>query len=203
MDYIKKYIGEQVEFKSRTWGKLTVEVASFTPASDGDLVIFIGKPFEEDTPLIRIHSECVFAEALDSDLCDCADQLKLALNRLVSEGNGILFYLRFDGRGAGLAAKLKATALEVRGIDTYESRLKIGVEPEGRNFFSIGQYLFNKGIKKVRLLTNNPLKGKGLEDAGIIVFYEPLLISEPSKNVRKLYKTKANKFHHFIPPKLV
>ncbi|MFA6925290.1 MAG: hypothetical protein WC223_13675 [Bacteroidales bacterium] len=202
MDYIKKYLGAKTDIESRTWGKLNIEVVSFTPASDGDLVVIIGNPYDEDIPLVRIHSECVFAQAFDSNLCDCADQLKLAMDRLVAEGNGILVYLRFDGRGAGLAAKVKATSLEVKGIDTYESRLEIGVKPEGRDFYSIGKYLSKKGLKKVRLLTNNPTKSEGIEKAGILVVNEPLLVSNPSINVRKLYETKAHKFHHNIPEDL-
>ena len=202
MDYLKKYLGEQTEIESRIWGKLKIEVASFTPATDGDLIVTIGEPYKEECPLIRIHSECVFAQAFDSNLCDCADQLRLAMDKLVAEGNSILVYLRFDGRGAGLAAKVKATALEVKGVDTYESRVAIGVEPEGRDFSAIGEYLVKKGIKKVRLLTNNPTKSQGLEKIGIIVYNEPLLVSSPSNNVRKLYETKANKFHHNIPNNL-
>jgi GTP cyclohydrolase II len=184
---------------SRTWGKLNFEVASFTPATDGDLVVTIGEPFTHPRPLVRIHSECVFAEAFDSDFCDCADQLKLALSLISSEGNGILFYLRFDGRGAGLAAKVKATALEMNGIDTFSSRQMIGVPPEGRSFQKIGVYLQNKNIDRVRLLTNNPDKGNDLIKCGIDVEYIPLLVCDPNKHIRDLYKTKKGKFNHIIP----
>lgn len=199
MDYVSKYLGVTTEFESRKWGKLTVEVASFTPAIDGDLVVLIGEPFLQKSPLVRIHSECVFAEAFDSNFCDCADQLHLAMDELVKEGNGILFYLRFDGRGAGLAAKVKATALEMKGIDTFDSRVQIGVKPEGRDFSSIGKYLKQKGITYVRLLTNNPTKGFGIESEGIKVDYIPLLVKNPNNNVRKLYDTKLHRFDHNIP----
>ena len=202
MDYISKYIGEKTELESKKWGKLLIEVASFTPAKDGDLIVLIGNPFNQKKPLIRIHSECVFAEVFESNFCDCGEQFELSMDELVKEGNGILFYLRFDGRGAGLAAKVKATALEMQGIDTYESRLQVGVKPEGRDFSSIGKYLKGNGIGAVRLLTNNPTKGKHLENEGISVSYIPLLVQEPNENVRKLYDTKLHRFHHCIPNEL-
>jgi GTP cyclohydrolase II len=203
MDYLTQFVGSKASINSRSWGKLIVESVSFTPASDGDLVVLLGSPFEQDCPLVRIHSECVFSEIFDSDFCDCGDQFRLAMNRLTREANGILFYLRFDGRGAGLAAKVKATALEMEGSDTYESRIRIGVSPEGRDFSSIGLYLQQRGIKKIRLLTNNPTKGMSLEKTGINVTYEPLLVTNPNDNVRKLYHTKATKFSHRIPDSLL
>ncbi len=203
MDYIKKYIGSSTDLNSRTWGKLHFEVASFTPASDGDLIVTIGSPSKSTNPLVRIHSECVFAEVFDSDFCDCADQLRIALKMITDEGCGILFYLRFDGRGAGLAAKVKATALEMEGIDTYESRKMVGVPPESRNFHEIGMYLKNNNFEKIRLLTNNPDKGIDLINCGIEVEYVPILVPNPNNNVRNLYKTKKAKFNHNIPKGLV
>jgi len=198
MQYLDKFLGSRATIHSRTWGELTLESASFTPASDGDLVVLIGNPFTQEIPLVRIHSECVFAEVFDSDLCDCADQFRLAMNRLIDNKHGLMFYLRFDGRGAGLAAKVKATALEVEGMDTYESRVQIGVPPEGRDFRNIGKYLRKHGVSKLKLLTNNPRKGVDLEQVGLAVEYEPLIVENPSENVRKLYRTKADKFNHKI-----
>ena len=199
MNYTKDFLGSQATINSRTWGELTFEAASFTDAIDGDLVVIVGKPFEQKTPLVRIHSECVFSEIFDSDLCDCGDQLQLAMKRLTVEQHGLLFYLRLDGRGAGLAAKVKATALEVKGIDTYDSRIEIGVSPKSRDFQKIGIFLIEHGIKTIKLLTNNPNKGRDIEKRGLEIIYEPLLINEPSENVKQLYHTKATKFNHFIP----
>ena len=203
MDYLNRFLGSRTVINSRTWGTLIVEAASFTPATDGDLVVFFGGPFTHDNPLVRIHSECVFSEVFDSDFCDCADQLKLALQRLKEEGEGILFYLRFDGRGAGLAAKVKATSLEMQGMDTYESRVKIGVPPEGRSFVKIGEYLREHGISRVRLLTNNPVKIADLEKAGVQVTPIQLYVPDPNEHVCNLYRTKVQKFNHKIPLKII
>jgi len=193
-----KYIGSQTTFNSKKWGELLVESASFTPASDGDLVVYVGKPLEEERPIVRIHSECVFAEVFSSDFCDCAEQLDMAMKILISAKNGILFYLRFDGRGSGLSAKVKATSLEMEGIDTFESRIKIEVPPEGRNFSNIALFLLEKGIKKITLLTNNPIKIGDLVNNGIDVEPRPLIINDPNRNIENLYHTKVNKFNHSI-----
>lgn len=194
----KKFIGERATFESRVWGEITVESAEFTDAIDGDLVLIKGDPFNAPSPLIRIHSECVFAEAFDSALCDCADQMHMALAQICAEKCGILFYLRIDGRGAGLSAKVKATSLEVAGADTHESRLAIGVPPESRDFQEIGKYLKEHGINKVRLLTNNPDKANALLSEGIEVEAFKIQVPSPSEKVASLYKTKAEKFGHKI-----
>lgn len=199
MNFVNGFLGERTPINSRTWGPMLVEAASFTAAVDGDLIVQFGEPAEHSETLVRIHSECVFAQALDSDLCDCADQLRLALDRLVANGHGLLFYLRLDGRGVGLAAKVKATALEVQGVDTHESRIRVGVSPEGRNFTSIGKYLSDRGIRNVRLLTNNPDKIEHLRHSGINVIREPLYVANANQHVRQLYKTKAERFNHILP----
>ncbi len=199
MDYLKRFIGTSTILHSKKWGSLTFEVASFSPAIDGDLVIHIGNPFEQKEPLVRIHSVCVFSEVFGSDMCDCGEQLHIAMDRLTSEGHGLLFYLRFEARGVGLAAKVKATSLEVAGVDTYNSRLDIGVSPEARDFTPIGKYLFRHGVKRVRLLTNNPLKVDGLIKEGITVTKEPLIVSNPGEKVRQLLQTKARMFGHDLP----
>lgn len=198
MNY-QRFIGCKTKLNSNLWGPLEIESESFTPASDGDLVVYIGNPLQVERPIVRIHSECVFSEVFDSDFCDCAEQLNIAMNYLVESQKGILFYLRFDGRGAGLSAKVEATRLEMEGYDTYESRKMIGVAPEGRDFTNIGLFLINKGISKVSLLTNSPTKIEGLRKAGIDVEVIPLIVTTPNDNVKKLYETKAKKFNHIIP----
>jgi GTP cyclohydrolase II len=110
--------------------------------------------------------------------------------------------LRLDGRGAGLASKVKATALEVGGVDTFESRIAIGVKPEGRDFRPVADFLKSKNVGSVRLLTNNPDKAGDLTKSGIATTVEPLVVRNPSKLVRKLYETKRTRFGHTIPDEL-
>lgn len=197
-DYVSGFLGQEAKVHSKIWGDLTFESARLTDAADGDLVVHIGDPSSSTPPVIRIQSECVFAEVFASDLCDCAEQLQLAMERLSSSEYGLLFYLRFDGRGAGLAAKVAATSLEVKGVDTWESRVRIGVEPESRRFSLVAEYLITHGHTEVRLLTNNPDKVEALTSHGIKVSREPLLVAHPSPAVLALYTTKASKFGHHI-----
>lgn len=198
-DYLTPFLGAEATISSARWGRLTMEAASFSPAIDGDLVVRVGDPFSQTEPLVRIHSECLFGDVFHSQFCDCGTQLEMAMDQITAAGHGMLFYLRFDGRGAGLAAKVKATQLEVDGTDTFESRIAIGVQPEGRSFGQIAAYLKAHGVKRLRLLTNNPLKATDLEREGVQVSTIPLLLAHPGADVRRLYRTKAQKFHHSIP----
>src|SRR5687767_12623423 len=130
MKYKRGFLGSVAKLNSRRWGPMSFEAIALTDAVDGDLVVHIGDPLIEARPLVRIHSICTFSEVFDSDSCECAAQLHMALDRMVSEGHGLIFYLRMEGRGIGLAAKTCATVLEVTGVDTYDSRVAIGVPPE-------------------------------------------------------------------------
>ena len=197
----RRFVGACSGLPTREWGDISVESVSFTPASDGDLVVYFGAQLDTftGTPVVRIHSECVFAEVLGSTLCDCDDQLQIALSALHAADCGVLVYLRYDGRGAGLAAKVRATALEIEGVDTYDSRRIIGVAPEGRSFGAVGAFLRGKGVSRVKLLTNNPGKASGLESAGIHCEVAPLVVSDPSADVAYLYKTKRDRFGHDLP----
>lgn len=203
MDYLRDYVSARTPLYSRKWGTLQVESASFSPARDGDLVVEVGTLDDQEELLLRIHSECTFGQVFSSDLCDCAEQLERAMDRLVTHGRGMLVYLRFDGRGAGLAAKVKATALEMNGMDTYSSREAVGAPPEAREFRSVGEYLRRRSFTRVRLLTNNPLKAGGLQEAGLKVETESLLVPDPSVKVRHLYRTKRERFNHDIPEALI
>lgn len=184
---------------TENWGYLTFESAILSDAVDGDMVVHIGTPSRSRPPLVRIHSICTFSEVFGSTTCDCADQLVDALGRMVEGDGGLLFYVRMEGRGIGLAAKIAANALEMQGADTFESRIAIGVEPEARNFDSIAEYLVERRMNSVRLLTNNPVKIKALADAGIDVHTESLLASPRTETARSLLKTKAERFGHSIP----
>jgi GTP cyclohydrolase II len=197
-DTYKRFVGASSRLPSRTWGELSVTSIDFTDAVDGDLMVVIGEPDRVERPLVRVHSECVFAEVFDSALCDCADQLHMALARIRKEGHGVLFYLRLDGRGAGLAAKVRATALEINGMDTYDSRVHIGVAPESRSFTKIGEKLLGMGLRRIRLMTNNPGKAADLRAAGIEVVVEALKVEDGDENIRRLYATKAQRFGHTL-----
>ena len=122
-----------------------------------------------DNPLTRIHSSCITGDILGSLRCDCGDQLKLALGEIKKEGSGLLLYLHQEGRGIGIANKLRAYQLQEQGVDTYDANLMLGFEEDERDFSIAAAILKKLGISKIRLLTNNPHKIAALEKAGITV----------------------------------
>lgn len=119
--------------------------------------------------LARIHSECWTSEVMGSLKCDCREQFHTAMERIAAEGTGVVVYLRQEGRGIGLGNKIRAYALQNSGADTVEANLALGFEADARSYDIAGEILRDLGVESVRLLTNNPLKTKGLEDAGVKV----------------------------------
>ncbi len=145
---------------------------------------------------VRIHSECWTGDVLGSLKCDCRDQLEMALHHIAEHG-GIVLYLRQEGRGIGLLNKLKAYALQERGMDTVEANQALGFADDLRSYTSAIEMLRFFGIRKVRLLTNNPKKIAALEDAGIEVHREAHQQASNPHNLRYL-KTKAKKSGHLL-----
>jgi GTP cyclohydrolase II len=146
------------------------QIVAFRASDDGQehvaLVVgaFAGKP-----PLVRLHSECLTGDVFGSLKCDCGPQLKEALHIIGGAGGGVLLYLRQEGRGIGLANKLRAYALQDRGLDTVDANRRLGFADDERNYGHAAAMLRALGIDQVRLLTNNPAKVEGLEAAGIQV----------------------------------
>lgn len=148
-------------------------------------------------PLVRIHSECITGDVFGSCKCDCGTQLKHSLE-LLSEEGGILLYLRQEGRGIGLANKLKAYALQDQGYDTVEANLELGLPADSRDYAIAYQILKHFGIKALRLLTNNPRKIESLEKYGLIISERIPLTVTPSHANRDYLKTKQVKLGHLL-----
>jgi GTP cyclohydrolase II len=122
----------------------------------------------DDPPLVRLHSECLTGDVLGSERCDCGPQLREAVE-LLEEAGGYLLYLRQEGRGIGLYAKLDAYALQDRGLDTYEANLALGRDEDERDYTAAAQMLNILGVDRVALLSNNPDKAEQLTDLGVEV----------------------------------
>ena len=153
---------------------------------------------EEEPVLARIHSECLTGDALHSLKCDCGFQLSTALRQISEEGRGVLIYHREEGRGIGLINKIRAYALQDKGMDTIEANLALGFAADERNFAVCADMFELLGVKKVRLLTNNPNKIDTMKKAGInVVERVPLNVGENRYNTEYL-DTKAKKMGHYI-----
>ncbi|MBU1992440.1 MAG: bifunctional 3,4-dihydroxy-2-butanone-4-phosphate synthase/GTP cyclohydrolase II [Patescibacteria group bacterium] len=148
-------------------------------------------------PLVRVHSECITGDLFKSGRCDCGVQLELAMERIGKKG-GVLVYMRQEGRGIGLVNKLHAYNLQDKGLDTVEANEKLGFPNDLRDYGIGAQILSDLGLKKIKLLTNNPTKVVGLEGHGLeIVERVPIEVS-PSSGNRKYLKTKKNKMGHIL-----
>ena len=146
------------------------QIVAFRGSDDGqEHVALVVGAFGGRPPLARLHSECLTGDVFGSLKCDCGPQLKAALRLIGAEGGGILLYLRQEGRGIGLANKLRAYALQDRGVDTVEANRRLGFSDDPRDYAHAAAMLRALGVERVRLLTNNPAKVAGLEAAGIAV----------------------------------
>jgi 3,4-dihydroxy 2-butanone 4-phosphate synthase/GTP cyclohydrolase II len=158
----------------------------------------IAKAAKEGAPLVRIHSECLTGDVLGSRRCDCGPQLHRALDALVKEGAGIVLYLRQEGRGIGLANKLRAYALQDQGHDTVDANIALGFAPDLRDFAVAAKMLSTFGVNSVRLMTNNPEKVKALEVFGVRIAERVSIVVEPDEYSRSYLETKRTKLGHLI-----
>ncbi len=166
---------------------------------DDHLALVAGTPGETGRPpLVRLHSECLTGDVFGSARCDCGPQLDASLDRIAAEG-GILVYLRQEGRGIGLANKIRAYALQDEGLDTLDANLALGLSADARDYGVGAAILHDLGVDAVRLLTNNPAKVAGLEEHGVrVVARESLVVGVTPRNVRYL-ATKARRMGHLLP----
>lgn len=178
------------------WGPFVAHAYEAAIDANPYVALVMGNVTEGKPPLVRIHSGCLTGDALGSLRCDCGDQLDLAMRKIVAEGRGVLLYIQQEGRGIGLVNKLKAYVLQDHGADTVEANQMLGFPPDIRDYSLGAQVLVDLGLKKLRLMTNNPSKYAALEGYDLeIVERVPLIAGRRPESMRYL-NTKRVKMGH-------
>jgi 3,4-dihydroxy 2-butanone 4-phosphate synthase/GTP cyclohydrolase II len=218
-DYIKKHdlkmvtIADLIEYRRQTESMIEKITETAMPTKHGEfrahgyinkitgehhIALVKGDVNAEDEVLVRVHSECLTGDAFGSMRCDCGDQLQEAMRRIEEEGKGILLYMRQEGRGIGLINKLKAYKLQDEGLDTVEANLALGFKADLRDYGIGAAILSDLGVKKLRLMTNNPLKIAGLKGYNLeVVGREEIEMTCHEKNEFYLH-TKMEKMGHIL-----
>ena len=164
------------------------------------LALVMGDVADQENVLVRLHSECFTGDVLGSLRCDCGEQLHRSMRIIACEGHGIILYLRQEGRGIGLSDKLRAYNLQDLGYDTVDANLMLGHQADERDYTAAALILQDLGVRSVRLLTNNPVKIKSLQDLGIPVTARmPLQANVTPENAAYL-ETKAQRMNHLLDP---
>jgi 3,4-dihydroxy 2-butanone 4-phosphate synthase/GTP cyclohydrolase II len=162
------------------------------------LALVKGKIDPETPTLVRVHSECLTGDVFGSRRCDCGNQLHAALEQIEQAGSGVLVYLRQEGRGIGLAAKIHAYRLQENGMDTVEANEALGYPPDLREYGLGAQILLDVGVKKFRFMTNNPRKVIGLDGYGLEMVEQIPIRSESNPHNADYLHTKKHKLGHML-----
>ena len=187
--------------------RVPTEFGEFTAVSYSSLVdvyehvaLVKGDIQPDDVVLVRVHSECLTGDVFGSFRCDCGDQIPLALSAIEEAGKGVLLYMRQEGRGIGIHNKLKAYALQDQGYDTVEANVMLGFAPDPRQYGVGAQILEDIGVKKMKLLTNNPTKRVGLEGFGLEVVERIAIVADYKPDNTEYMETKRTRMGHILKP---
>jgi len=181
------------------WGEVRLVAYRSIIDPDEHAALVIGDVSTPEPVLVRMHSQCVTGDVFHSLRCDCGEQVELALDQIAAEGRGVFVYMRQEGRGIGFCNKIRAYALQdTQGLDTVEANEALGF-PADRRDYGIGmQILVDLGLRKIRLLTNNPSKRAGLEGYGLEVVERIPIIAQPNPHNMRYLETKRDKLGHLL-----
>jgi len=195
----EKLVEELTDIELPTsFGDFSLKLFEDKVKGDHHLAIIKGEWTEDEDVIVRVHSQCLTGDIFQSLRCDCGEQLETALDKINKVGKGLVVYLRQEGRGIGLKNKILAYKLQEEGYDTVEANKKLGFPADLREYGIGAQIIKECGVRKIKLMTNNPKKVIGLEGHGLeIVGREEIKIA-PNKNNEKYLQTKKDKLGHFI-----
>jgi 3,4-dihydroxy 2-butanone 4-phosphate synthase/GTP cyclohydrolase II len=180
------------------YGSLRQRMYVEQPTGLEHLALIKGDLAGGEPPLVRVHSECFTGDVLASERCDCGHQLHAAMRMIEREGRGAVLYMRQEGRGIGLQNKLHAYHLQEKGLDTVEANVRLGFPPDLRDYGAGAQMLVDLGVDKIRLMTNNPCKIKGLSGYGIEIVDRVPIVVPPNEHDARYLATKKDKMGHLF-----
>ncbi len=180
------------------FGEFTVIAYKAQTDPDEHLAMVMGDVATDDPVLVRVHSQCLTGDVFGSLRCDCGEQIRMAMKKIAAEGRGVVLYMRQEGRGIGIHNKIKAYALQDKGMDTVEANLELGFKADHRDYGVGAQILADLGIRNMRLMTNNPKKRSGLESYGLKIIEQLPLTTVPNTHNRRYLQTKQKKMGHLL-----
>ena len=186
-----------VDFPSR-YGHFRIKAYESTLDGKCHIAVVKGDVAGKKNVLVRVHSECLTGDALGSMRCDCGDQLAIALKNIEKEGEGVVLYMRQEGRGIGLANKMRAYELQDKGADTVEANVELGFAPDLRDYGIGAQILSDLGLTSIRLMTNNPAKRAGLEGYNLEIVERVPLVVKANKFDKRYLSVKKVKMGHLL-----
>lgn len=188
---------ETVRMPTR-WGDFSLNLYSSRVDTHQHIALTMGEIDDSEPVLVRVHSECLTGDLFHSFRCDCGEQMDAALRQIAREERGVFLYMRQEGRGIGLLNKLHAYALQDQGLDTVEANRRLGFPPDLRHYGIGAQILVDLGVRRMRLLTNNPKKIVGLGAYGLEVAERVALEMDPNPDNERYLATKRDKLGHLI-----
>jgi 3,4-dihydroxy 2-butanone 4-phosphate synthase/GTP cyclohydrolase II len=176
------------------------KVVAYKASTDPDehLALVMGDVATDEPMLVRVHSQCLTGDVFHSLRCDCGEQIEMAMQRIAEEGRGVVLYMRQEGRGIGIHNKIKAYALQDKGLDTVEANISLGFKPDQRDYGIGAQILADLGVRNMRLMTNNPKKMSGLESYGLNIVEQLPITTQPNPHNRRYLQTKQKKLGHLL-----
>ncbi len=184
------------------YGHFKLHAYRHTITGEPHVALVKGEWAPDEPILVRVHSSCFTGDILGSLRCDCGNQLALALQRIEAEGKGVLVYVNQEGRGIGLLPKMHAYKLQEEGLDTVEANLALGYKADAREYGTGAQILRDLGVRKMRLLTNNPKKRAGLAGYGLEIVEAVPLVTTPTPYNKRYLETKKTRLGHILPEDL-